>query len=268
MAKKNRGHGYHGGAWKVAYADFVTAMMALFIVLWILATNTETKAGVAAYFRHPTIFKSGAGFIDKQGMQEYKQAIEKIRAEEAADESFPKPAQPTQKEGPITPEEMAERGVLAGTAEVLEQALNSAQDLQKIRGQVSIEFTPEGMRIQLEDLEAQPLFDLGSPAPTQITRELLTLVAKALATLPNSILVEGHTDARPFSGEGNYSNWELSGDRANAARRILEAGGIDPHRVASVIGYADRRPMLADDPSSQRNRRISIIVCYENAGEK
>jgi chemotaxis protein MotB len=260
---KRRDHPYHGGAWKVAYADFVTAMMALFIVLWILATKTETQAAVAAYFRHPTIFKTGSGFISPEGMQEYERTVQRLRAtsgEESGEGGAT--SQGVQQQGPITPEEMAARGVLTRSAQDLETALTTTPDLRDLQDQVSIEFTPEGMRIQLADLSSMPLFALGSTQPTALANELLTTVARVLAPLSNSILIEGHTDSRPFAGQQDYSNWELSGDRANAARRILEGAGVAPDRIVSVVGHADRQPLLPSDPADEHNRRISVIVCY------
>jgi chemotaxis protein MotB len=261
-------HGHHGGAWKVAYADFVTAMMALFIVLWIIGTKQETKAAISSYFRHPSIIKSGGtGFLSAEGMKEYREAVTKIETEENAESLavIESAVKQIQKQGPITPEELDERGVLSRSARALEDALNTTEELRELKAQVSIEFTSQGMRIQIEDLESNALFGLGSAEPTPRAQELLLAVSRILAPLPNAILVEGHTDSRPFSGHGSYTNWELSGDRANAARRILEAGGCRPERIARVVGYADRRLLIAGDPQSQHNRRISIIVCYQNA---
>lgn len=265
MSRRKGDHPHHGGAWKVAYADFVTAMMALFIVLWILGTKQETKAAVAAYFRHPSVLKSGSGFLNKEGLREYEQAVEQIRAEsrESLRETLPPPGTDPRREAPVSAEAAAERGVLVRSAEELQQALQSTVSLRQLADQVSIEFTPQGMRIQLQDLETIPLFELGSHEPTGVAGELLAAVARVLSPLPNQILVEGHTDSRRYSGERDYSNWELSGDRANAARRVLETSGVDPARIASVIGYADRHLLAPEDPFSQRNRRISIIVVYE-----
>jgi chemotaxis protein MotB len=258
-------HGQHGGAWKVAYADFVTAMMALFIVLWILGSDAERKAAVAAYFRHPSIVPGeGRGFMTKEGMAEFEAAVQKIEAEarESSEAEEPPPPEPPQ--GPISPEELAERGLLANSAKELEGLLNSSEELRKLKGQITIEMTAQGMRIQMQDLSRQPLFALGSAAPTGTARDLLLAIAKVLAPLPNAILLEGHTDSRPYSGQKSYTNWELSGERANAARRILEEGGIVAGRVARVVGYADRRLLDPADPTSERNRRISIIVCYSD----
>ena len=145
-------------------------------------------------------------------------------------------------------DEQAERGRLAGSARQLEEMLNSSDDLRKLKGQISIEFTSQGLRIQVEDLNSQPLFALGSAEPTGSLRELLIAIAHVLQPLPNLVLVEGHTDSKPFPVERTYSNWELSGDRANAARRVLEAGGVDSSRIARVVGYADRKPLHAGGP--------------------
>ncbi len=264
MSKRNE-HPHHGGAWKVAYADFVTAMMALFIVLWILGTKNETKAAIASYFRNPSILPhEGQGFLTKQGMIELRQSLDQIHTEAAAESTatVESATEKLAKEGNGSAED---RGTLAQSAKTLEGVLNTSAVLKDLRGQVTIEFTSQGLRIQLEDLDAQPLFAVGSPEPTQRVSALLTAIAQVLKPLPNLILVEGHTDARPYHHSGDYTNWELSGDRANAARRILEAGGLDPARVARVVGYADRRLLVPDDPNSDHNRRISIIVCYKNA---
>jgi len=270
---RRKGHGgHHGGAWKVAYADFVTAMMALFIVLWILSQKPETQAAVAAYFNHPSILESGGrGFLNEEGMKVYRQEIERMRKERAADslraveEAVERAVEEIREEGGLSAEEQAERGLLANSAKELERILNSSEVLRQLKGQITIEFTSQGLRIQIQDLTSQPLFALGSAEPTGRSRELLLAVAQVLKSLPNLILVEGHTDGRPFARSGSYTNWELSGDRANAARRILEAGGVDPARIARVVGYADRRLLTPRDPESEHNRRISIIVCYQNA---
>jgi chemotaxis protein MotB len=258
-------HGHHGGAWKVAYADFVTAMMALFIVLWILGSDAERKAAVAAYFRHPSVVPGeGRGFLTEEGMMEFEAAVERIEAERQESSEAAETPPEERPRAPITPEELAERGLLANSAKELEGLLNSSEHLRKLRGQITIELTTQGMRIQIQDLSQQPLFALGSSAPTGTARDLLLAIAEVLAPLPNAILLEGHTDSRPYSGQRSYTNWELSGERANAARRVLEEGGIAPSRIARVVGYADRRLLQPEDPESEHNRRISIIVCYSD----
>jgi chemotaxis protein MotB len=268
MARRHEG-GHHGGAWKVAYADFVTAMMALFIVLWILGADEKSKAAVAAYFTHPSIFNGGPGkgFLTTEGVKEMEVAMRRIEEREAADSVavLQGAMRELQQKGPVTQEELAERGILANSAKALESMLESNGALRQIKGQVAIEFTSQGLRIQLHEINNRPLFSLGSANPEPITVAFLTALAKLVDPLPNALLVEGHTDSRPYSGRSDYSNWELSNDRANAARRILEAGGLDPARVARVVGYADRCLLVPDEPSSEHNRRISITVCYRNA---
>ena len=267
MSRKGGHGGHHGGAWKVAYADFVTAMMALFIVLWILGSSQENQAAITAYFNNPGIFRTGeGGYLNAKGVIELKESLEKIHQEQAADSAAALEAALMKvglQEGGTDP--TMERGALNKSAEMLEAELNRSEVLREIKGQVSVEFTSQGMRIQLEDLNSRPLFALGSPMPTPAGNELLRAIARVLAPLPNPILVEGHTDSRPFTGRASYSNWELSGDRANAARRVLEAGGLDPTRVVRVVGYADRHLLVTDQPFSDHNRRISITVAYSGA---
>ena len=267
MARKQRHEQtHHGGAWKVAYADFVTAMMSLFIVLWVLGSSVENQVAVAAYFRHPSIFKKGgSGFLNKEGMLEYQRAVDSISAANAGQSEEAQSGDGDgEHTGPITGAELASRGVLFRSAEQLMLTLHANARLRDVAGQVSITFTSQGMRIQLEDREQSPLFSLGSSQPTESARELLDAVSRVLVPLNNGIMVEGHTDSRPYRGRESYSNWELSGERANAARRLLEASGVDPQRIVSVVGYADRQLLLPQEPDNQRNRRISIIVCYED----
>ena len=252
---------HHGGAWKVAFADFVTALMALFIVLWLLGSSEETKAAVSAYFNNPSIFPGeGRGFLSQEGaVQLHERLVEIERAREArqggGDES--------QTSGSTSELQQLDQEFLLDSARQIEQALESSPTLSEFDGQVSVEMTAEGLRIQIHDEELRPLFASGSDQVTTDTRELLDAISKVLAGLPNPIVVEGHTDSRPFQG-GDKTNWELSAERANAARKILEEDGIDPTRITRVVGYADRKPLEPDRPFSTRNRRISFIVRYQN----
>jgi chemotaxis protein MotB len=264
MGRKGEHGGHHGGGWKVAAADFFCSMMALFIVLWILGSSKATQAAVAAYFNHPSILKGeGKGFLSKEGLIELKRSLEQIRQEEAADSAAAVESAllklGLEGGGPDTE---VEKGALTASAQQLESALNQSAVLREIRGQVTIEFTTQGMRIQMEDLNDRPLFAVGSSTPTAAGRELLEVVARVLAPLPNALLIEGHTDSRPYGAKGSYSNWELSGERANSARRALEAAGLDPTRIARVVGYADRQLLKTEEPFSDQNRRISITVTY------
>jgi chemotaxis protein MotB len=267
MGRKGEHGGHHGGGWKVAAADFFTSMMALFIVLWILGTSKANQAAVAAYFNHPSILKGeGKGFLSKEGMIELKQSLEQIRQEEAADSAATVNAALVKLglEGGGSDTE-AERNTFSASAQQLEQVLGGSEILREIRGQVKVEFTSQGMRIQMEDLKDRPLFALGSAELTPAGRELLQAVARVIAPLPNALLIEGHTDSRPYSGQRSYTNWELSGERANSARRVLEGSGLDPTRIARVVGYADRQLLNKEEPFSDQNRRISITVTYSGA---
>ncbi len=219
----------HGGAWKVAYADFVTAMMALFIVLWLLSASEKVQKAVGGYFLDPMgkgkqtgTTNSGAGetlTLDRKDLQHLK--------------------------------------------EKLEEVLKQIPSLQHMEKQVRITLTTEGLRIDLLETEHGLFFLTGDPRPTEAGGELLKVLAGELAKLPNKIAIEGHTDAAAF-GRPDYSNWELSADRANAARRILAEYGLADDRISQVRGFADQRLLKKDDPTNPSNRRISIIV--RNAG--
>ncbi len=226
--KKAGGHGHHGGAWKVAYADFVTAMMALFIVLWLMSADKEVQQAVSAYFNNP----SGPGKLTGTAAAGVGNSLE------------------------VPKEDMGK------LAEKIQQALLTVPNFRQLKDHVEITVTSDGLRIEMLETEAGVFFDSGRPTPNSSGAELLTRLAEELGKLPNAILIEGHTDSRPFSGVGSYSNWELSADRANSARKIMQAHGIRPEQVGQVRGYADRQPRRPDDPEHASNRRISVIVQY------
>jgi chemotaxis protein MotB len=228
VKKKVAGHGHHGGAWKVAYADFVTAMMALFIVLWLMNTNDQVKRAVAGYFRDP----SGRGSEQGTGQAGLGESIG------------------------ISKDDMGK------LREKLEAAMKQMPELAALKDQVRMTVTGEGLRIELLEKETGTFFESGNAEPTGPGREMLEMLAAELNKLPNKLLIEGHTDARPFSGNKSYSNWELSVDRANAARKLMESVGLRPGQVDEVRGYADRRLLKPGDPNHPSNRRISIIVKY------
>jgi chemotaxis protein MotB len=227
IIKKKKGpHGHHGGAWKVAYADFVTAMMALFIVLWLLSSNEEVKKAVGGYFQDPsgsgkqigsTMAGSGTGItVQKEDMTKLK--------------------------------------------EKLEQAMKELPNLETVQKNVMVTVTLDGLRIELLENNNGVFFDSGSAKPTQSCTELVRMLAEQLKPLPNRLLIEGHTDAKPYGGGTGYSNWELSTDRANTARRILQEEGVEPYRIAQIRGFADQMLRLPEDPENAANRRVSIIV--------
>ena len=229
IIKKKAAHGgHHGGAWKVAYADFVTAMMALFIVLWLLNTNKPVKEAIAGYFKDPS------GTANKVGSNQVG----------------------TGENLTLKKEDMAD------LKKVLENKIQSMIDLQKLNKNIEMTITAEGLRIELLESDKGTFFDSGSPNLKTNGQEILTLLAAQLGQVPNHLSIEGHTDAKPYSGTGNYSNWELSADRANAARRLMDRTGLRSDQVAQVRGFADRRLRNPREPLEALNRRISIIVQY------
>jgi chemotaxis protein MotB len=227
IIKKKVVHGgHHGGAWKVAYADFVTAMMALFIVLWLLNSNKPVREAISGYFNDP------AGTADKSGTNRAGTAENVI----------------------LTKDDMAK------LKDELEKAIESMPNFDALKNQIEITITPEGLRIELLEAEKGTFFDIGSPEPNDTGKALLELLAGQLGKLSNKISIEGHTDAKPFAGKTNYGNWELSTDRANAARRLMQTTGFKPDQVSQVRGYADRLLRKPDAPLDPSNRRISVIV--------
>ncbi len=248
VKKKSKHGGRHGGAWKVAYADFVTAMMALFIVLWIVGQSKSVKEAVAAYFKDPTVFQSGAPSILKGGP--------------TPEMRLPPPPAPN----PDVARRDADRVALEATAAALREQIHGQVHLAKLEDKVKIEIVDEGLRIELVETAQGVFFDVGSARIKPTTLEILGLIGGEVGKLPNHVMLEGHTDSRPYVGPPSYTNWELSADRANAARRILDNNGLRPDQVASVVGYADRRLANRSDPLDAANRRISIIVRFQKAG--
>jgi chemotaxis protein MotB len=228
IKKKSNHGGHHGGAWKVAYADFVTAMMALFIVLWLLSSSEKVKKSVASYFKDP----SGNG---KEVGSTMKGTGEGVA---------------------VTKDDMAQ------LKEKLEQALETMPKFQQMKDNVELTITDEGLRIELIENEKGLFFESGSAHPTDRGQELLLRLAEELGHLPNTLLIEGHTDAKPYAGATTYSNWELSADRSNSARRLMQTSELRPDQVAQVRGFADQRLRTPKEPNNPSNRRISVIVQY------
>ena len=229
IVRKKAGHGgHHGGAWKVAYADFVTAMMALFIVLWLLNSSKQIREAVGGYFKDPT------GTSKKVGS-----------GKTGAGDNFT-----------LTKENMNK------LKDELQKAVRKVTDFDKLKNQIEMTVTNEGLRIELMETEKGTFFASGEAEPSADGREILVMLAHELGKLPNSVSIEGHTDAKPFAGSGNYSNWELSADRANAARRVVQENGVGPHQIAQVRGYADQRLRKPNAPEDPSNRRISVVVQY------
>ncbi len=229
VIQKKSGHGgHHGGAWKVAYADFVTALMSLFIVLWLMNTSEKVRQAVAGYFNDPrgTTTKTGT---DQSGSNENL---------------------------PITENNIPD------LKKKIEQAIRQMNDLRALQNQIQITITPEGLRIELLETKDGTFFDTGSATLNANGKELLEMLAGQLGGLPNRVAIEGHTDAQPYSMAGGYGNWELSSDRANAARRVMQESGLRKDQVSEVRGYADQKLRVPSNPLEPSNRRISLIVQY------
>jgi chemotaxis protein MotB len=284
--KKKAAHAHHGGAWKVAYADFVTAMMAFFLLLWLLnATTEEQRRGIADYFTPSTASdsKSGAGgllggqAVASPGASISRNSIPSISVDikpttGASDGEGEEDAGPTDQSTQPKPTDSDLDQALAKREEErfakaeaeLKQAIAEAPELKNLAKNLIVDQTPEGLRIQIVDQEGQPMFTLGSAEMPERTRLLMRKVAQIVAKLPNKISISGHTDAKPYRGaRAGHGNWELSSDRALASRRELVGGGLKTSRILKVEGKAETDPLIKKDPLSARNRRISIVLLRE-----
>lgn len=267
---KKGGHGgHHSSAWKVAYADFVTAMMAFFIVMWILASSEEVKQAVASYFQEPGAFNFLTGKrtvpVDLNLIPEPNKGKGKGKGEFTI--SFY-----TQKPDTLKAEELfkaindsiaaAKRVEVTGEKlkEILEQELARKPDLQDIISSIKIEMTNEGLRIELIETSESLFFEVGSSQLKREAVELLRKLALEIGKLPNNVEIEGHTDSRAYRSGAGFSNWELSAERANAARRVLERSGLWEGQIVKVTGYADRKLRNPDNPFDVTNRRVSILI--------
>jgi chemotaxis protein MotB len=230
IIKKKGGHGgHHGGAWKVAYADFVTAMMALFIVLWLMNSSKPIQQAVGGYFRDPN------GLAEKKGS-----------AVDGAGQAAPVVQQ-------------VDMGKLKSD---LMKAMQKLADFEKLKKQIELTLTPEGLKIEMMEDPNGTFFENGKAQPTPDLQELLKVLSVEVGKLPNPVSIEGHTDSKPFSDSQTYGNWELSTDRANAARRLMQNNGLRPNQIVQVRGYADqnlRKPLQPEDAS---NRRVTLIIQY------
>lgn len=229
LVKKISGHsGHHGGAWKVAYADFVTAMMALFIVLWLMNSSKQVQEAVGGYFKDPsgTSKKVGSNML-------------------GAGENFT-----------LTRDNMPK------LKEQLQTAMRQMADFEHLKNHIEMTVTSEGLRIELSESAAGTFFDSGSAKLKPEGEELLIMLAQEVGSLPNKLSIEGHTDSQPYAPSATYGNWELSADRANAARRMMQEHGIRADQVTQVRGFADQHLRKAENPLDPANRRISLIVQY------
>jgi chemotaxis protein MotB len=269
---KKGGHVAHGGAWKIAYADFVTAMMAFFLLMWLLGSTTEgDKKGIADYFASPlkVAMNGGAGSGDashvvKGGGEDLTRSNGQIKR---GDVDAPKK---TINLAALKAEQRrAEVARLTEIKNTIEQKIQASERLRALSSQLRLDMTRDGLRIQIVDEQNRPMFASGSPVVQPYMRELLQAIGSILTEVPNLLTLEGHTDANPFQGgERGYSNWELSADRANASRRELVAGGLAENRVLRVQGLASSQPFDRAEPASPANRRISIIVMNRDAEDR
>jgi chemotaxis protein MotB len=267
---KKGGHGHHGGAWKIAYADFVTAMMAFFLLMWLLGSTTKGDLkGIADYFQTPlaiamqggpsvgssnTLLPGGGkdlravdGQVNRGGVVETDEEAKKLREKQA---------------------ERAEREKLETLKARIEQAIAASVNLSTFKKQLLLDITSEGLRIQIVDDQNRPMFDLSSAELKPYTREILRELGQMLNNVPNKLSLAGHTDATPFSGSGkSYGNWELSSDRANASRRELIAAGLEEPKIVRVVGLGSTVQFDKADAFSPANRRISIVVLTKKAQE-
>jgi chemotaxis protein MotB len=236
--KKHGHHGHHGGAWKVAYADFVTAMMAFFLVMWIVGQSASVKGAVAMYFRDPGAFEAGRRGGVLPGAEMGITAGEQSPAVDTRDAI----------------------ATLEHAAEELRRTLEGMPEFSNLKDRIQIELTPEGLRIELLEGANDGFFEVGSSGLKPDGIKLLVIIATQLGKLQNQVAIDGHTDSRPYVSTDAFSNWELSTDRANAARRVMQQSGLGPHQLEGVRGYADTRIRFRENPLDSRNRRISIVV--------
>jgi chemotaxis protein MotB len=236
IKRVKKGHAaHHGGAWKVAYADFVTAMMALFMVLWLVSSSEQVKKAIGGYFNDPT----GKGKEIGNGMRG------------AGGESL-----------------SLQKDDMNKLKDRLAQAIKSAQPFQEMKEHVTMTVTGQGLRVELLEDAKGMFFESGSAEPTPYGKELMALLAAEIGKLPNQVTIEGHTDSKPFSGRKDYSNWELSADRANSARRWMQENGLRADQVTQVRGFADQNLRKPDDPTNDSNRRVSFFIQYQTTASQ
>lgn len=238
IRKKSSGHsGHHGGAWKVAYADFVTAMMAFFLVMWLVNQSPKVKASVAGYFRDPGVFDN-----------------------EHSTSMMPSAGTPGVDANGTSTNLAAEQRALGEAAAHIKSDLLKSSTVAGLRDQIEFKLTAEGLRIELIDRAGSSFFDSGSSVPRGESVSVLQVIAEEIGKLENDVLIEGHTDSVKYAPGATYGNWELSSDRANAARRVMESAGVRQGQVRAVRGFADTQLHVDTDPMDPRNRRVSIVV--------
>ena len=273
--KKGGHEGHHGGAWKVAYADFVTAMMAFFLLMWLINTTTpEQKRGIADYFAPESVSRSESGVgallagtapttdgASGQGTLTIKTQLRPRETEQKSEGNAKGESTSNSRTNAV--QSSRDNAALEQAAARLRQAMQDQPDLAELSKNVLIDDTPEGVRIQLVDQDQRSMFEPGSAQPTDRIKRLLQEVAKIVNDLPNRISIAGHTDGESFRGPGGYSNWDLSAARGNASLKVLEDAGVAENRFAEVVGKAGSEPLYPDNPYASANRRISIVLLRE-----
>jgi len=269
---RRKRHSHHGGAWKVAYADFVTAMMAFFLVMWLIGVgNKQQRAAIAEYFKNPSMTPGTATMAPPGKVGPGGASDSAIRLGGALDMPHGPGKDRRASRSPATPAEVEklareqEKQRLENLMKQLHAAIEKSQALEPFKDQLLLDITPEGLRIQIVDKQNRPMFDTGSAMLKPYTVEILHELAGFINQAPNKISISGHTDDAPYVGEAGYSNWELSADRANAARRALLGGGLVQDKIARIVGLSDSVPFDKSDPSAPINRRISIIMMTKQA---
>lgn len=242
VRRRRHVHGHHGGAWKVAFADFMTAMFALFLVLWLVNQSSDVKSAIAGYFQDPLgrADEFGSSILPGDGAQ-----ASAVRVMDPADVLDMR------------------RDRLNVVAQRLQERMAESADLSSIAKYVEMKLLDDGLQIELLEDSVGVFFESGSPRPSEAGNRLIRMIGAELGRLPNHLRIEGHTDARPYRSDRVYGNWELSADRANSARRLLVDGGVAPALVAEIRGMAERRPRVPEDPSAPQNRRIAITVLLD-----
>lgn len=247
VIKRKKGHaGHHGGAWKVAYADFVTAMMAFFLVMWIVGMSQDAKEAIAGYFKDPVAFMEAV----KVGNAPF--GVSAMKGGGHPDQT------------PSSSEER-ERAELASAKKTIEQIVAANPEFSKLKGHIDIKLVDDGLKIDLLEAQESLFFDSASAKIKPCTRNLLNQISAELKKLPNRVIIEGHTDSRPLARRDGYTNWELSADRANSARHVMEEAGLRRDQIAQVRGYAATMPRDPKNPTHFTNRRVSIVVMLTNA---
>jgi chemotaxis protein MotB len=265
---KRYGGGHHGGAWKIAFADFATAMMAFFLVLWLMSSATpEQLLAIAGYFKDPVGFsESGSPYVIDLGGSPEMSPDQTLNPEVQTTPSPDRVPVDADKQDSAAEQVEAER--LEMLLQELQNKINENPQLAKFKDQILFEITQDGLRIQIMDDDNRPMFDIGSAKLKPYFEDILLAMADTIKAVPNKISISGHTDATPFVGNNGFGNWELSAGRANAARRALVAGGYPDQQVARVVGYASSALYDKEHPQNPINRRIDIVVMTKKAQQR